>query len=548
MDALAATPRSRLAAPRRLLRLRSDAALAERFAEGDEAAFTVLFERHRASVVAVCIGVLSSRHDAEDAAQETFAALAVALRSSPPRELRAWLTRVARNSAIDLARRRRTRETVTDELSDVGGPDGVISSHVVKDELESVIAGIRELPESQRTALLMRELAGHTYHEIADLLETDEDSVRGLIARARIGLRQYREAAELPCATARVAIAAEPDGRRHDRTVRRHVRGCASCRAYRSALRDDARALRGLLPVQAGGAAGGSAVVGLAAKGALLGTAATQVSAACAVSVCAVGGIALLAPALTSHRHPSPSAVVHRAAVRRAGPAPHGPTAGTAPSASTHNSSAAAGATFRHSTSALTITSGAVGHARARSGRTSATGSTAQPSAPARGRFTVPSGGRPNGTSQSSTGTGQSSAGSPRSGPGSGSPSNGRLSNTGSSPPAGASGPGSGSGSVPGSAQQSSTPSPASSGFDGSDDDRGYTSWPVFSGRQGSGEWSGPGGVGATGHEDDGGGGQGTSDSSATQSSDDGTSGSGSDSGSGSSSGAGSDSGSPTGD
>jgi RNA polymerase sigma factor (sigma-70 family) len=541
MDALAATPRSRLAAPRRLLRLRSDAALAERFAEGDEAAFAVLFERHRASVVAVCIGVLSSRHDAEDAAQETFAALAVALRSSPPRELRAWLTRVARNAAIDLARRRRTRETVTDELSDVGGADGVISSQVVKDELESVIAGIRELPESQRTALLMRELAGHTYREIADLLETDEDSVRGLIARARIGLRQYREAAELPCATARTAIAAEPDGRRHDRTVRRHVRGCASCRAYRSALRDDARALRGLLPMQAGGAAGGSAVVGLAAKGALLGTAATQVTAACAVSACAVGGIALLAPALTSHRHPSPSAVVHRAAARPAGAAVHDPKAGTAPSAYTHTPST--GATFHHSTSTLTIMSGAVGHARARSGRTSATGSTAQPSAPARGRFTVPSGGRPNGASQPSNGTGQGSGGSPRSGPGSGSgrPSNGAPGSTGSSPPAGASGPGSGSGS--GGTQQGSSQAPASPGSGGGTGDRGSASWPVFSGRLGAGEWSGSGDANPTGHGPDGrgdgdqgtggaGGATGTGDSSATQGSDDGTSGSGSDSGS----------------
>ncbi len=540
MDALAATPRSRLAAPRRLLRLRSDAALAERFAEGDETAFAVLFERHRASVVAVCIGVLSSRHDAEDAAQETFAALAVALRSSPPRELRAWLTRVARNAAIDLARRRRTRETVNNELSDIGGPDGVISSHVVKDELESVIAGIRELPESQRTALLMRELAGHTYREIADLLETDEDSVRGLIARARIGLRQYREAAELPCATARAAIAAEPDGRRHDRTVRRHVRGCASCRAYRSALRDDARALRGLLPIQAGGAAGGSAVVGLAAKGALLGTAATQVTAACAVSVCAVGGIALLAPALAAHRHPAPSAVVHRAAARHAGPAVHAAKPGTAPAPSAHGSSTATGARFHHSTSALTITSGSAGHTRARSGRASATGSSAQPSAPARGRFTVPSGGRPNGTSQPSDGTGQGASGSPRSGPGSGGPSNGTPGGSGGSPADGASGTGSGSGSG---TPQSSTESPASPGFGGGTDDRGYASWPLFSGRQDAGEWSGPGGSGTSGQGDDGlgGGGQGTGgpgggsdtgDSGATYGSDDGTSGSGSGSGS----------------
>jgi DNA-directed RNA polymerase specialized sigma24 family protein len=57
-----------------------------------------------------------------------------------------------------------------------------------------VLAGLRELPESQRTALLMRELAGHSYLEIGALLELDESAVRGLISRGRIGLRAHREA------------------------------------------------------------------------------------------------------------------------------------------------------------------------------------------------------------------------------------------------------------------------------------------------------------------------------------------------------------------
>jgi RNA polymerase sigma factor (sigma-70 family) len=292
VDAIAPVPRSRLAVPRRLVRLRSDAALAQRFAAGDETAFGVLYERHRSTVLAVCLAVVGSRDDAEDASQEAFAALAVALRENPPRELRAWLVRVARNAAIDVARRRRDRPMPDDALempAAAAGADRI--------ELDSVLAGIRELPETQRTALLMRELAGHSYQEIATLLGTDPSSVRGLIARARIGLRNYRAAAEMECAIARTALCEEPDGRRQNRTVRRHVRGCAPCRAYQQALRSDARALRALAaPAPAGGMAGGGAVVSLVAKGALLGGAATQVGAACAVSVCTVGGLVLLAP------------------------------------------------------------------------------------------------------------------------------------------------------------------------------------------------------------------------------------------------------------
>jgi DNA-directed RNA polymerase specialized sigma24 family protein len=64
-------------------------------------AFAILYERRRASVLAVGIGALGSRDDAEDAAREAFAALAPALADQPPRELRAWLIRVTRNRAID---------------------------------------------------------------------------------------------------------------------------------------------------------------------------------------------------------------------------------------------------------------------------------------------------------------------------------------------------------------------------------------------------------------------------------------------------------------
>ena len=294
MGAFTARLHPALPVPRPLLRLRSDAALGERFAAGDEDAFAVLYERHQATVLAVCMGVLGARHDAEDALQDCFAALASALRVRPPRELRPWLIRVARNAAIDIARRRRSAEYAGDEvLERAAPPDGASG------ELQIVLVGIRELPENQRTALLMRELAGHSYREIADYLETEEDAVRGLIARARIGLRDHRAATELPCEHARQALAIEPHHRAHDRTVRRHVRSCAGCQAYARMLRDDAKALRGLAPLSTGAvAAGGVIAGGLGAKGALLGGALSQAGAACAVSVCAVGGIALIAPRL----------------------------------------------------------------------------------------------------------------------------------------------------------------------------------------------------------------------------------------------------------
>lgn len=141
-------------------------------------------------------------------------------------------------------------------------------------------------------------------NEIATMLNTDQDAVRGLVARARIGLRHYRAAAELPCATAQAALAAETDGRRHDRTVRRHVRGCGACQAYRQALRADARALRALAPTPLGPMAGGGTIVGLATKGALAGGGAVglgQLGGACAATLGCVGAIVMLAPHPVAH-------------------------------------------------------------------------------------------------------------------------------------------------------------------------------------------------------------------------------------------------------
>ena len=80
--------------------------------------------------------------------------------TKPPAELRPWLIRVARNASIDTTRRRRHRLLTLDgEIPDDSGA----SASAGQAELAVVLDGIRELPEGQRMALLMRELGGHSY-------------------------------------------------------------------------------------------------------------------------------------------------------------------------------------------------------------------------------------------------------------------------------------------------------------------------------------------------------------------------------------------------
>ena len=162
MEATALAPTIR--APRVLERLRSDAALVERFRLGDDAAFATLYRRHRKRVYLVCLGVLGSQEDAKDAEQDVWTAAASSLRTATPEVLPAWIARIARNVSVDIVRRR--RETVHDLPDRAGGAD---AHAVVAQRDEHVPHGVaqRELPERQRTALILRELGGCSYPEIA---------------------------------------------------------------------------------------------------------------------------------------------------------------------------------------------------------------------------------------------------------------------------------------------------------------------------------------------------------------------------------------------
>jgi RNA polymerase sigma factor (sigma-70 family) len=301
----AATARLRHAPPARLSgalnRLASDRKLVERYASGDDGAFRIIYERHRPRVFAICLGVLGDLQDAEDATQEAFASAASGIRRSAPDDLRAWLGRVSRNAAIDAARSRKPRaaDVEAEDQPDAREP---ASEAVARAELADLLAGLRLLAERQRMALVLRELGGYSYAEIAATIETDEAAVRGLIARARVALRAHAEASAMTCSVVRERLAAELDGRRRPAEVRRHLRSCQGCRSFRSQARGDARALRGIAPDPVGGAllfAGVLAVIrpratligggGLLAKTSM-GAKAVTVGAACVVSLCGVEG------------------------------------------------------------------------------------------------------------------------------------------------------------------------------------------------------------------------------------------------------------------
>ena len=99
-----------------------------------------------------------------------------------------------------------------------------------REEFRLLIADVQDLPETQRTALLLREIDALSYEQIAEAMETTVPSVKSLLVRARVSLAEAAQARLLSCDEVRVELGAVSEGlMRTTAPVRRHVRTCDRC-------------------------------------------------------------------------------------------------------------------------------------------------------------------------------------------------------------------------------------------------------------------------------------------------------------------------------
>jgi RNA polymerase sigma factor (sigma-70 family) len=229
--------RRALAGPR--LRLRSDDQLVALFRMGYDDAFAAIHERYRARLFTYTRQMLGgARSDAEDVLQDTFLRAYSALRQDErPVTLRAWLYRVAHNRCVDHLRR---PLPAASEVFDVSRPPVLDppSETERREDLRRLVSDMRRLPEQQRSALLMRELEGLSYTELADALGATVPAVKSLLVRARLSLVEAGEARDAACAEIRAELSLAFDrGVRMSGRSRKHMRDCAGCRGYRHALR-----------------------------------------------------------------------------------------------------------------------------------------------------------------------------------------------------------------------------------------------------------------------------------------------------------------------
>ena len=286
-----------------LLRLRSDEQLVALFRAGSDDAFGVLHERYRQRLFAYVRQMLSahSRQDAEDVLQDVFVRAFGALRSDTREvKVRPWLYRVAHNRCIDHLRRPHPSPDEVFQMSRRPLLDPVDEAQR-REDLKRLVADVGRLPDQQRSALLMREIDGLSYVELAGALDVTVPAVKSLLVRARVGLVEAQEARDTDCAEIRRDLMGSYDrGVKASGRARRHMRDCAGCREYRGALKGMRRSFAALAPVGAGplalvaklaglgGLGGGGAGATAAGGGSLAGGAAVAGGATAACKVAAV--------------------------------------------------------------------------------------------------------------------------------------------------------------------------------------------------------------------------------------------------------------------
>lgn len=268
----------------RFLRLRSDEQLVALFRAGDEAAFQAIHDRYRQRLFAYSRQMLGgSRQDAEDALQDVFLRAYGALRAdSRPISLRAWLYRVAHNRCIDHLRRPIPPAAEVFDMSRRPLHDPIEESQR-REDLRRLVEDVRNLPSQQRSALLMREMDGLSYAELADALDVTVPAVKSLLVRARIGLVEAGEARDTACVEIRESLAlAHGRGVRATGLARRHMRECDECREYRTQLKAVNARMAALNPAPLFGPLAGFAQ--------LLGVGGAGTSAAAGGGVAVIGG------------------------------------------------------------------------------------------------------------------------------------------------------------------------------------------------------------------------------------------------------------------
>lgn len=165
----------------------NDHDLLEKAKSGDERAFGKIVEKYTGVVYAAVRSVLGNRSDIDDAVQEAFIRVYRGLPSYSGRSsLSTWIWSVARNNAINIRAKERDDVIPLDKTAEIPsnrpGPEAELARRSAVEDIEYLLS---RLEGDYRQVIELRYLAGKKYHEIAEILDMPEGTVKTLIHRAR---------------------------------------------------------------------------------------------------------------------------------------------------------------------------------------------------------------------------------------------------------------------------------------------------------------------------------------------------------------------------
>ena len=165
-----------------------ESTLIARSRTGDPQAYDRLVGAYQDRIYNAAFRITGNREDAWDAAQDAFIRGYQGLRSFRGEAgFGTWLHRIAVNAALDIVRRRPRAPQELDPM--LAAPDDPAGDVLRRDVQRRVHRAIAALPPDQRTAVVLRDIQGFSYEEIARVMQVPVGTVRSRLARAREGLR-----------------------------------------------------------------------------------------------------------------------------------------------------------------------------------------------------------------------------------------------------------------------------------------------------------------------------------------------------------------------
>jgi RNA polymerase sigma-70 factor, ECF subfamily len=171
-----------------------DRELTTRFRAGDRSAFEELVRKYQDRIYSLCRYMVKDTQDAQDAAQDIFIRAYGNLKGyRPDASFYTWLYRIAVNTCLDYNKKPRPEpledETLLDSLPSASpSPEEIYQA---KETGQLIEAALQKLPKNTRAVIVLKEIEGLSYEEIAATLQTSVGTVKSRISRGREELRKY---------------------------------------------------------------------------------------------------------------------------------------------------------------------------------------------------------------------------------------------------------------------------------------------------------------------------------------------------------------------